>query len=456
MTAAWSSVALALFLSAPGAQGSSQTALEPSIGDKEPPKVVSLEPENGGVDLDAKKITKLVVVFDRPMNDSGYSLCGGGPQYPQPKSTRWDSPTKLVAEVALEPDHDYQLSLNCPVAMNFRSKEGVSLAPLLWSFSTAPEKLPDPARQKAENKKALEALSKLLPESYSYYDLRVKSWDKLFKEHESAIVGAKTTRGWARAVAKMLAAAEDLHMYLKLGEQRFGTGSRAVDALFRKENVTKYVSVQPMGDRGLQGRTPEGIGYVMIPAWESAKEVDAVEAALATMRDCKAIVVDVRPNSGGDELLAQRIAAWFVDGTKTYARNRYRERAGKNGFGPVLDRTITGNQEDGKRLRAPVAVLTSRYVMSSNEAFVLMMEQAGDCTTVGQRTYGSSGNPKPHDLPNGVTILVPSWQALKPDGTCFESEGIAPDVEVAVDAKGIGSADPILDKALSVLRGKIK
>ena len=164
--------------------------------------------------------------------------------------------------------------------------------------------------------------------------------------------------------------------------------------------------------------------------------------------------MDVRPNSGGDEDLARRFAQWFVSDTKVYAKNRYRIRKGKKGFGPVLDRKITGNRAERKRFRGPVAVLTSRYVMSSCEAFVLMMKQADDCTVVGQRTYGSSGNPKPHELPNGVTIFIPSWQAMLPDGTCFKGVGVAPDVEVAVDSKELDKSDPILERALAILRSK--
>jgi C-terminal processing protease CtpA/Prc len=94
--------------------------------------------------------------------------------------------------------------------------------------------------------------------------------------------------------------------------------------------------------------------------------------------------------------------------------------------------------------------------MSSNESFVLMMRQAKDCTVVGQKTYGSSGNPKAHELPNGVTIFLPSWQDLRPDGTCFEGEGLAPDVEVAAEPKDFEEKDPILEKALEILRGKMK
>ena len=93
--------------------------------------------------------------------------------------------------------------------------------------------------------------------------------------------------------------------------------------------------------------------------------------------------------------------------------------------------------------------------MSSCESFVLMMEQAPDCTTIGKATYGSSGRPVPHDLPNGVRIFVPSWQDLLPDGSCREGKGIEPNIAVEVEPAQLVERDPILERALEVLRGKI-
>lgn len=436
---------------------SNREVSEARVAGGDPPRVVSMEPENLAEDLDAKKTTKLVVTFDRPMTDTGWSFCGGGPTFPPFKGKpHWDTPKKIVVEVELEADHEYQLSLNCPAATKFRSAEGVPLTPVNWSFSTAPERVPNQGKQKSDNRKALEALQKLLPSSYSYYDLRVRSWEKLFRDHEESILAAKTTRGWASAVANMLAATEDIHMHLQLGDRTFAVGKRAIDPLFRKDLVPHYMPVQSLGEGELKGRTDDGIGYLMIRGWTDAKEVDAIEHALPTLRDCKAIVLDVRPNSGGDELLAQRIAAWFVDGAKVYGKNRYRTGPGKDCFGPIVERAITGHPEAGNRLSMPIAVLTSRYVMSSNESFVLMMKQANDCTVVGQTTYGSSGNPKPHELPNGVTIVLPSWQDLRLDGSCFEGEGLRPDVEVAVNDKDLESKDPILERALELMRQKIR
>jgi hypothetical protein len=451
-------IALTLALTTHGVD--TMTLVEPAVSlvsaDKEPPKIVTLEPEDQSLELEAKKVTKLVVTFDRPMSTSTWSFCGGGPNFPKIKGTPyWDNPKRVVAIVELEPDHQYNLSLNCPAAGNFRSSDGVSLVPVPWSFRTLPDKLPDQAKQKTENRTGYEALQKTLADSYSYYDLRVKDWNKLLKAHEAAILGAKTTGGWTAHVAKMLAATEDIHLHLKYGDATFATGKRAIDSLFRSKLLAQYVQSRPLGERCIEGRTDDGIGYLMIASWENANDVAAIEQALPKLRECKAMVVDVRPNAGGDELLAQRVAAWFVEGTKVYAKDRFRVRAGKDGFGPVLDRSITGHAEADKRFDVPIAVLTSRYVMSSNESFVMMMKQAKDCTVVGQKTYGSSGCPKPHELPNGVTIVVPSWQDLRLDGTCFEGEGLKPDVEVPGEAKDFETKDPILESALALLRKKL-
>ena len=421
---------------------------------QDPPKVVSLSPSHLAADVDAKTTT-LTIEFDQAMG-AGRSVVGGGPNFPKIKGSSWKNAKRFVIEVELEPDHTYSMGLNSNTFTNFRSTKGVVLLPVQWSFTTLPALLPDPKEQRKRNQKALDTLQQTLAEKYSYYDLRVKDWMKLFATAKPALLAAKTDAVWASAAARMLESAADIHLSLRFGEQTFATGRRAVDSLFRRERLGKYVAVKPAGNElALYGRTDDGIGYLLVAGWTQPLDLDAVDRALDELLGCKAIVVDVRPNSGGDETMAQRVAGWFVDGTKVYAKNRYRVRAGKDGFGPIFDRTVTGNTEANKRFGGPIAVLISRYVMSSNESFVMMLQQAKDCTLVGQPTFGSSGNPKPHDLGNGVTIVMPSWQDLRLDGSCLEGKGIAPNVPVDVSEQDLQSSDPILERALERLRAKL-
>lgn len=419
------------------------------------PKVVTLDPPQEA-EVDSKTTKRLTVTFDQPMNTGGFSFCGGGPSFPKTTGRpQWKDEKTIVVDVELEPDHEYTLGLNAPSATNFRSAGGATLVPVRWSFTTLPAKVRPAAEQRRRNQQALDVLMKTLAERYSYHELRVDDWQALEKEHAPAVLAAKTDRGFAAAAAAMLKPTQDLHLYLRLGEQTFGTGSRAVDPLFRRPLLDRYVSVQQAGKQALAGRTDDGVGYLLIGAWSNELDLEAIGSAIVGMADTKAMVVDVRPNSGGDERLAQQVAAWFVTGTVTYAKHRTRLRAGKDGFGPVEERRLTGHGPE-RHYGKPVAVLTSRYVMSSNESFVKMMAQAKDCVVVGQPTYGSSGNPKPFELGNGVTVFVPSWQDMGPDGALLEGEGFAPDEFVPCTPDDLQSRDPILEKALELLRAKVK
>jgi C-terminal processing protease CtpA/Prc len=86
--------------------------------------------------------------------------------------------------------------------------------------------------------------------------------------------------------------------------------------------------------------------------------------------------------------------------------------------------------------------------MSSCEAFLLMMRATG-ATLVGGKSRGASGNPRPVDLGNGVVVFLPTWKAMRADGTVFEGQGIAPDLPVK--ATDFGERDPVIDAAVRAL-----
>ena len=78
--------------------------------------------------------------------------------------------------------------------------------------------------------------------------------------------------------------------------------------------------------------------------------------------------------------------------------------------------------------------------------------QSPTCKLIDATSYGSSGNPKPTDLGNGVTVYLPSWKDLRPDGTCLEGQGITPDIPITVTSVALESTDPVLQAALTLLR----
>jgi uncharacterized protein DUF4932/Big-like domain-containing protein len=102
------------------------------------PKVVSIVPANGAADVDSGTST-IQVVFDRPMRDRSWSMCGGGPNFPEPtdKPSYDKSRTTWTAKVKLKPGWDYEFWLNSGQYQSFQSEQGVPLESVHVTFRTA-------------------------------------------------------------------------------------------------------------------------------------------------------------------------------------------------------------------------------------------------------------------------------------------------------------------------------
>jgi C-terminal processing protease CtpA/Prc len=196
------------------------------------------------------------------------------------------------------------------------------------------------------------------------------------------------------------------------------------------------------------GRFPDGIGYILIKSWRNDEKqvLQPSLQALQNLADTRALILDVRPNGGGSEPFAAKVAGCFVDHPVVYAKDMYRDPKSPGGWGPVRDRSLKPNA-DQPRYAGRIAVLMGQVNLSSCESFLLMMKQVPNAKLIGQKSYGSSGNPKPHDLGNGVTVWLPSWKAFRPDGSCLEGQGIEPDIAVDATAQEIRARDPVLEAA---------
>jgi len=171
---------------------------------------------------------------------------------------------------------------------------------------------------------------------------------------------------------------------------------------------------------------------------------------LEKLRDTHGLVLDVRMNGGGSENLAKSVAARFVAKRHVYAYHQLRNGPARTDLGPKRARQI--NPQGPWRYDRPVLLLIGQRCMSSNEAFVLMMKGAPNVTTFGDRTRGSSGNPRRHELPLEITVNVPRWIALKADGEPFDEVGIQPDVRFENRLEEFaGNRDGLLVEALKRL-----
>jgi len=421
-----------------------------------PPKVVETVPRNGDLNVDPD-LRELRFVFDQDMSTGGYSICGGGPLFPKTVGRpRWADSRTLVMRVQLAGDHEYRLSVNCPAAQKCHNIAGESAVPYPVQFRTAAsEGMAQPATTGAQdNAQAAARLREAIDTQYSYKDLRGVDWDGLFVEHTPALKDAKNPAAFAEAAAKLLAHARDMHIWVELADTTVQPFKRDIVRNYNLDTLAKVVpAFQKRSAVVYTGRFENGVGYIRIDSWDSrhTQALEQVYVALRELAGARGLVIDVRPNGGGAELLAGEFAGCFIDKPVVYAKHVYRDADAPSGFGPLQERILEPSPDaprDRPKYRGKVAVLMGPANMSSCEAFLLMMKQVPGCKLVGAASYGSSGNPKPVDLGNGVTVYLPSWKALRPDGTCFEGQGIAPDFAVKATPVELEAADPVLQAAV--------
>lgn len=102
------------------------------------PQIVKMEPANGATDVDADAVKELRVTFDRDMDTSGFSWTGGGETFPETTGKpKWINKRTCVLPVKLKPDWNYRLGINARDFKNFKSKSGIPVTPVAYTFSTS-------------------------------------------------------------------------------------------------------------------------------------------------------------------------------------------------------------------------------------------------------------------------------------------------------------------------------
>jgi carboxyl-terminal processing protease len=414
-----------------------------------PPKVVMTSPDNGEIDV-APDLKELRIEFDQAMNPRGRSIVGGGESFPEISGElKWLNDKTLIIPVTLKPEQQYQLSINNDTFGGFTSKSG---QPAEWypvQFRTraagAPAAEPDVTPE--QNKQALAALKRAIDQDYSYRDRKKVDWEKEIAKRATKFETARSANEFARVTAHLLRLAEDAHVSVEAGDVRIGTRANSASPNFNFQALSNAVPSWKKHASGIfTGRFEDGLGYILFS--ECTKEqADGFDAALDELKDTKGLILDARFNSGGGEDAAQQVAGRFVEKPAVYSKNRIRE--GGNWKGP-FDRLV---EPRGERYAKPVVVLIGPKVGSSAESFVLMMKHGANAKLIGVATKGSSGRPMAHQLGNGVTVYLSSWEDQLPDGTLLEGRGVRPDVIIKTTPQDLAQSDAVLEAGLKSLRG---
>ncbi|HCO22434.1 MAG: hypothetical protein CME31_24035 [Gimesia sp.] len=380
---------------------------------------------------DSKWIEQAVALARHKMRSSWHQ--GGKPMVPVRESLIFDLETKegnrrfyaidTSQQTAQYIDAFRQRTL--PVAAPFKTGDGAEIFDKIWSA---------------------------FDREYAMFVIKPDvDWQKLREEYRPRAVAAKNNRELAEILSEMLAHLKDLHVYVQVErtyvkgfnrERLFNASPAAAAHLIGKINQVK----------GMRwGRTEDDIGYIAVDSLSKETLLNQFESALKQMQGTRGLVLDIRANGGGAEPLGQKMAGYFLDQPCLYATHQYRSGPKHDDLGSMQKRRLIPSQD--WYYRGPVIVLQGEKTMSSAEAFALMLAECPTVTTMGDRTAGSSGNPRRIDAGAGIIVNLPRWIAYDAAGKPFDTVGVQPDIRVKTTPPDFTkSSDPVLSAALQRLR----
>ena len=257
----------------------------------------------------------------------------------------------------------------------------------------------------------------------------VKTIDGRHSRPLSAVAGQRMLRGAPGSVVKLTL---------------LRAGSDPVDVEVVRERLTP---VEPTG-RMLDA----GAAYVKIAEF-TPKVADEVRADVEGFKraGAKQLVLDLRGAGHGELAEGVKVAELFMKGG-VVARV-----AGAQSSEQVLNADPARAVWEDR----PIAVLTDYGTSGAGEIVAAALLDAGRATVVGQPTFGRAPIQRAVTLPEGGLVLTVA-RYMSPKGTAIHGKGITPTVAVRdrpaedEDAEAQPGGDPVLEKALEVLRGEEK
>ena len=194
---------------------------------------------------------------------------------------------------------------------------------------------------------------------------------------------------------------------------------------------------------------PDSIGYIYVESFASNFGTNNLTMMLYTLRECKAIILDIRNNGGGMITAAEKLASTFIKEKIHYGYMQHKTGKGHYDFSTPEPLYLEPSQ--GARWLRPVVVLTNRSVYSAANQFVMIMRELPHVAIVGDRTGGGSGMPLNSTLPNGWRVRLSACPTLDLNYRHTEF-GIDPDRKVDITSEDWNKGrDTIIEAAKTLI-----
>jgi C-terminal processing protease CtpA/Prc len=226
------------------------------------------------------------------------------------------------------------------------------------------------------------------------------------------------------------------------------------------------------------------IAYLALNSFDDRKIDSMFIEKLPELYKAKGLIIDLRKNGGGStnigtEILQYLMADSVMSGSRSFTRQHLAAfkawgkyvKPADTLFNPWNKKAWYYNHDkmmyafdyspdtihlSARRLVVPTAILVGHGTASAAEDFLIAADNQHHMTRIGDRSFGSTGQPFLFDLPGGGGARVCTKKDTWLDGREFVGFGVAPQIEVAPTVKDfVDNKDPVLDKSLAYLQQQI-
>lgn len=158
----------------------------------------------------------------------------------------------------------------------------------------------------------------------------------------------------------------------------------------------------------------------------SAALNNGLDTAMTDLVDTDAIILDIRLNNGGFDVLGLQVASRFFDKERLVFNKQARTL---NGF--TDDTKIYLSPSTTTPYTKPIYVLMSSETLSAAETFALAMSSLPYVTFVGEPSFGNLSDPLAAHLPNGWEVELSNEIYSNTNHESFEGIGIPVNIEAS-------------------------
>jgi hypothetical protein len=149
-----------------------------------------------------------------------------------------------------------------------------------------------------------------------------------------------------------------------------------------------------------------------------------MDSIINVSKEFEEVILDIRFNRGGFDVVALNILGYFTDKEKTVFTKKTRL---SDSYSDKQEIVLTPSES---RLVRPTYLLTSHMTASAAEIMALSALKFENVTIVGSRTKGIFSDVLIKTLPNGWKYGLSNEIYESPEGINYENKGIPPDYEI--------------------------